>query len=151
VTVTVTQYVDDAGSTHIDGKQLASGLKGTTELRTLDWQPREHSDWLFGRVEGKSKFVTVEELAAFVQEALAQKWAVDDFLAQDWIEDESEKKGPNGETHVLNHVKADNGWFATQVWGFQMIGDERRYVRNVVVAKGDKFENFKMIYDFVSE
>ncbi|KAI3323456.1 hypothetical protein HD806DRAFT_87908 [Xylariaceae sp. AK1471] len=151
VTVAVKQYVDDSGTTHIDAEQTASGLKGTSELRTLDWQPREHSDWLFGRVEGRSKFITAEELTAFLQEALSQKWAVDDFLAQDWIEDENEKKGPKGEPYVLNHVKADRGWFATQVWGFQMIGDERRYVRNVVVAKEDKFENFKMIYDFVSE
>ncbi|RWA03769.1 hypothetical protein EKO27_g11331, partial [Xylaria grammica] len=104
-------------------------------------------DWLFGRVHGRSKFATPAELAALLApegEARKEGWVDSDFLAQDWLE-EGEGK------FVLNHVHADAGWFATQVWGFQEIGGERRYVRNVVVAKGDKFESFKMIYDFVSE
>lgn len=149
------QYTDDAGKVHVDIEQSASSLKGTTELRTADWEPHEHSDWIFGRVTGRTRFVTTDELSSLVSspggEAIAGKWTDGDSLASDWLEDESEKTGPNGASHILNHVRADAGWFATQVWGFQDIGGERRYVRNVVVAKGDQFENFKMIWDFVSE
>jgi hypothetical protein len=33
------------GTEHIDIAQtLTGGIKGTTELRTLDWQERQHSD-----------------------------------------------------------------------------------------------------------
>ncbi|KAI0534246.1 hypothetical protein GGR58DRAFT_483519 [Xylaria digitata] len=147
VTIQVKQYADEASVTHIDIEQSASGLTGTTENRALDWTAREHKDWLFGRVHGRSKFVSPAELAALLApegEARKEGWVDSDFLAQDWRDGEGDK-------FVLNHVRADAGWFATQVWGFQDIGGERRYVRNVVVAKGDKFESFKMIYDFVSE
>ncbi|KAI1752038.1 hypothetical protein F4782DRAFT_530981 [Xylaria castorea] len=153
ITIAATQYVDDAATSHIDIDQSASGLSSTHEARVLDWTGREHKDWLFGKVEGKSRFVTAAELASFVDEdgeARREGWIDSAFLAEDWIENqEGEGKGPKGETLILNYVKAEAGWFATQVWGFQDIGGERRYVRNVVVAKGSKFENFKMIYDFI--
>ncbi|KAI0546816.1 hypothetical protein F4679DRAFT_575241 [Xylaria curta] len=152
VTIVAKQYIDDAGTTHIDIDQSASGLSSTREARVLDWTGREHKDWLFGKVEGKSRFITADELASFVAEdgeARKEGWVDSASLAEDWIENqEAEGKGPKGETNILNHVKAEAGWFATQVWGFQDIGGERRYVRNVVVAKGDTFESFKMIYDF---
>ncbi|KAI8628030.1 hypothetical protein F5Y19DRAFT_150807 [Xylariaceae sp. FL1651] len=155
VTLHVKQYTDDASVPHIDVDQIASGgIKGTSENRTLDFQAREHSDWLFGRVTGQSKFVTAEELQALVApdgEPRTQGWIDDDFVAQDWIEADGEKTGPAGETHVYNLVKSvDKGWTVVQVWGFQMIGGERRYTRNIVCAKGDKFEKFKLIFDWVS-
>ncbi|KAJ2969911.1 hypothetical protein NUW58_g9857 [Xylaria curta] len=148
----VAQYADDSGTWHIDLEQSASGLTSTHERRALDWAGREHKDWLFGRVEGRSRWLSAAALAALVApdgEARTEGWADSAFLAEDWLEGEAEAKGPKGETHVLNHVKADGGWFATQVWGFQDVGGERRYVRNVVVAKGDKFVSFKLIYDFL--
>ena len=83
--------------------------------------------------------------ADLIEEAKREKWVDSDSLAEDWLEEEV-----GGEVkYILNHVKAEAGWTATQVWGFQMVGGERRYVRNVVVAKGDKFISFKMIYDFI--
>ncbi|KAI8947992.1 hypothetical protein F4801DRAFT_558631 [Xylaria longipes] len=150
--ISVTQYVDDGGVTHIDIDQSASGLSSTREARTLDWTAHAHKDWLFGQVEGKNRFISAADAAALVAadgEARRERWVDSAFLAEDWLEGEAEGKGPQGETHILGHVKAEAGWFATQIWGFQDIGGERRYVRNVVVAKGDKFESFKMIYDFV--
>ncbi|KAI0468754.1 hypothetical protein F4859DRAFT_202316 [Xylaria cf. heliscus] len=155
VTITVTQYVDESGVSHIDIDQSASGLTSTHEARVLDWTAREHKDWLFGRVAGQSRFISVAELAALVADddgqARKDGWVDSGFLAEDWIAGEGEAKGPKGEELVLNHVKADAGWVATQVWGFQDVGGERRYVRNVVVAKGEKFESFKMIYDYKPE
>ncbi|KAI6093450.1 hypothetical protein F4821DRAFT_220639 [Hypoxylon rubiginosum] len=142
--------------TRIDIQQVATaGVKGTAENRCLDYVFREHSDWLFGHVRGRTRWIGADELKALVAaggEALKGGWVEDDFVAQDWLEDEVEKGGPEGETHVLNHVESlDNGWTALQVWGFQDVGGERRYVRNIVVAKGGKFESFKMIYDWVPE
>ncbi|KAI0383755.1 hypothetical protein F5Y04DRAFT_249626 [Hypomontagnella monticulosa] len=164
VTLQVKQYqgVPTAPSTseepvtRIDIQQIATaGVKGTTENRCLDYVFREHSDWLFGHVQGRSRWIGAEELAAFVAEggeALKEKWVEDDFVAKDWLEGDAEKGGPKGETHVMNHVQSlDAGWTALQVWGFQSVGGERRYVRNIVVAKGDKFVNFKMVYDWVPE
>lgn len=149
VTITVKQYADaETGTTRIDIEQSASGLSSTNENRALDWSVRDHKDWLFGAVKGQSKFVSRADLAALVAapdgEARREGWADSDFLALDW------EDGGDGQ-YVLTHVVADAGWFATQAWGFQDVGGERRYVRNVVVAKGDKFENFKMVYDFISE
>ncbi|KAI1142872.1 hypothetical protein F5Y05DRAFT_366497 [Hypoxylon sp. FL0543] len=141
--------------TRIDIDQVASGIKGTTENRCLDYVFREHSDWIFGRVQGRSRWIGAADLAALVApdgEAVKGGWAKDDFVARDWLEGDAEKGGPDGETHILNHVQSlDNGWTALQVWGFQDIGGERRYTRNIVVAKGDKFVEFKMIYDWIPE
>ncbi|KAI1428136.1 hypothetical protein F5Y12DRAFT_733794 [Xylaria sp. FL1777] len=159
VTIVVKEYTEaDASGTptlHIDIEQTASGLSGTKEQRALDWVSREHKDFVFGRVDGRSRMVSGAELAALVAapdgEARRARWVDSDFLALDWLSEGGEEgEGGSGEV-VLNHVVADGGWFATQAWGFQEIGGERRHVRNVVVAKGEKFESFKMIYDFISE
>ncbi|KAI0818304.1 hypothetical protein GGR55DRAFT_674138 [Xylaria sp. FL0064] len=156
ITISVKQYVDaETGTPTIEIDQSASGLSSTKEMRKLDWTAREHKDFVFGRVEGKSKYISSAELTALVSadgEARKEGWADSDFLALDWLpENPGEGEGGEGGLFVLNHVVADAGWRATQVWGFQEIGGERRYVRNVVVAKEGKFETFKMIYDFVSE
>merc|ERR1712000_717432 len=47
---------------HIDIEQSASGLTSTHEKRCLDDVFREHSDWLFGTVKGKTKWVTLDEV-----------------------------------------------------------------------------------------
>ncbi|KAI0408864.1 hypothetical protein F4802DRAFT_299539 [Xylaria palmicola] len=160
ITLTIKHYIDEAGAgaTHIDIEQSASGLSSTHEARTLDWAAREHKDWLFGRVSGRSRYITRAELAALVApggEARDGNWVDSDFLTKDWLEEKTEGgEGGEGSSEaklVLSHVAADAGWFATQAWGFQTIGGERRHVRNLVVAKGDKFYSFKMIYDYLSE
>ncbi|KAE8332827.1 hypothetical protein BDV39DRAFT_199828 [Aspergillus sergii] len=44
--------------TNIDFNQTASGkLGGTTEKRTLSWEIKEHKDYIFGEVQGRSEFV----------------------------------------------------------------------------------------------
>ncbi|KAH9900451.1 hypothetical protein F4778DRAFT_738993 [Xylariomycetidae sp. FL2044] len=142
--------------THIDIQQVATGgLKGTNEERCLDFEFREHKDWLFGRVKGQSKWMSAEELQSIVaagSEAMTKGWIENDFLLKDWLLDDAEKTGPNGEPFIYNHVESlDAGWTGTQVWGFQTIGGERRYARNVVIAKDGTFVNFKMIYDWLPE
>lgn len=133
VTLHVRQYVSDEDQqTHIDIDQTATGgLKGTSEQRTLDNEWREHKDWLFGRVRGRSQFVTdIADDEAFLKKGWEQGTA-------EW---------------VYNCVESlDDGWTAKQTWGFQLVNGERRHVRNVLVAKEGKQAELKMVYDFVSD
>ena len=120
--------------------QVATGgLTGTTEHRCLDYHYRDHADWLFGNLRGRGKFMNVDEIE-------------DEFLKKGWIEGEAEATGPEGKSHVLSHVESvDNGWTATQVWGFQMIGGERKYARNIIVAKGSERVEMRLVYDWIGE
>ncbi|KAK4105400.1 hypothetical protein N658DRAFT_417558 [Parathielavia hyrcaniae] len=149
VTLQVKQYVgppsppsDPAGPevAHVEIEQTGTGgMKGTTEKRCLDSAFREHSDWLFGHVKGQSKWLAAANIT-------------DDFLKAGWLEGDAEKGGPNGETHLLSYVESiDSNWTATQVWGFKTIDGERKYVRNVVIAKGEERVELQLIYDWVSE
>ncbi|KAK4239068.1 hypothetical protein C8A03DRAFT_32866 [Achaetomium macrosporum] len=124
--------------THIEIEQTGTGgFKGTTEKRCLDYTFREHSDWLFGHVKGQTKFVAAEEVQ-------------DEFLKSGWLEGDEEKGGPNGETHVLSYVESlDNGWTATQIWGFKTIEGVRKYCRNVVIAKDGERVELQLVFDFL--
>ncbi|KEZ46449.1 Uncharacterized protein SAPIO_CDS0776 [Scedosporium apiospermum] len=124
--------------THIDIQQIATaGLKGTREERCLDNTFRPHSDWIFGSVRGQSRWISLEEVE-------------DEFLKKGWTIDDAEEAGPEGKKHVLSHVESvDNGWTATQIWGFQEVKGERRYVRNIVIKKGDKRVDMRLVYDYL--
>lgn len=137
ISLTVTQYQappkpphDSSDSfTHIDIDQSASGLTSTQENRCLDDTPREHTDWLFGTVRGRSKWLSLDEVE-------------DAYLKSGW---EVEGDGK----FILSHVDSvDNGWTATQIWGFQKVDGERRYCRKVVVAKGESRAQFRLVYDY---
>ena len=80
-----------------------------------------------------------------------EKRCIDDaFLARGWLEGDDEKAGPAGETHILSFVQSlDNGWTATQVWGFQEVSGERRYTRNIVIAKGSERVEIRLVYDYL--
>lgn len=125
-------------ATHIEIEQTGTGgIKGSTEKRCLDNNFRDHSDWLFGHVKGQSRWLTPADIS-------------DQFLNSGWLEDEEEKGGPNGETHLISHVESyDNGWTATQIWGFKMVEGVRKYCRNVVIAKGGERVELVLIYDFL--
>ncbi|KAF7548159.1 hypothetical protein G7046_g8771 [Stylonectria norvegica] len=140
ITLDVTQYQAPPKApntstdlvTHIDITQSASGLTSTQENRCLDDTFREHTDWLFGAVKGRTVWVRLADVE-------------DAFLKRDWL-----TEGEPDE-FVLSHVESQsNGWTATQIWGFQLVGGERKYVRHVLVVKGDKRVESKFVYDFVS-
>ncbi|KAG5929443.1 hypothetical protein E4U42_005910 [Claviceps africana] len=115
--------------THIDITQSASGLTSTQENRCVDDTVREHTDWLFGTVHGRTKWVSLDD----VQDA---------YLKNGW---EVEGDGSFIWSHVENH---DYGWTADQIWGFQLIDGERRYCRNIVVAKADQRAQFRLVYNY---
>ncbi|KAL6906847.1 hypothetical protein GGI43DRAFT_395947 [Trichoderma evansii] len=118
--------------THIDIEQSASGLSSTQENRCFDNFEREHSDWLFGTVKGRSRWAKLEEVE-------------DEFLKKGW-----EIEG-DGQFIVNSAKNEEKGWVADQVWGFQIVNGERRYCRNVVVTKGKERAQIRLVYDFNDE
>ncbi len=51
--------------------------------------------------------------------------------------------------HVQSYVEnKERGWTADQVWGFEEVNKERRYVRHVVVRKGDDWKLARLVYDY---
>ncbi|PTB69838.1 hypothetical protein BBK36DRAFT_17199 [Trichoderma citrinoviride] len=119
--------------THIDIVQSASKLSSTQENRCLDGFTRGHTDWLFGTVEGSSRWVSLDEVT-------------DEFLKKGW---EVEGEGKSFITNVAKN--AERGWVAEQVWGFQIVDGERRYCRHVVVTKGEERAQIRLVYDFDGE
>ncbi|KAI9755941.1 MAG: hypothetical protein M4579_004072 [Chaenotheca gracillima] len=138
ITLIVKQYEGDepGNPTHIDIQQVVTGgISGTTELRCLDWEFREHSDSIFGAVKGRSRWTKLEDVE-------------DDFLKNGWLEGEA--RGDRG--LVQSYVESkDNGWIANQIWGFEEIDGKRYYVRHVVVTKGEERKQARLVYDFKQE
>jgi len=152
ITLHVQQYVDDNGITHIDIEQSAIGLKGTTEKRELNWEESSHSDYVFGKLDGRSRWINLDTVSQPLPDyEVTEKEA--SFLSQGWIEDDSENGGPNGERHIDSFVRnKDNKWTARQIWGFQIINGERRYVRKAVVKSigGTDEYYLTLVYDRVA-
>lgn len=117
---------------HIDITQTASGLKSTQEDRCLDDFFRAHADWLFGKVRGKSSWVSLDDVD-------------DEFLKKGWLVEGDGK-------FIKSHVESeDNGWVAVQIWGFELINGERRYARHIVVTKKDERVQIRLVYDYLPE
>jgi hypothetical protein len=152
ITQHLKQYpdADDASITHIDFDQVVTGgLKGTTELRTLDWQYRPHSDQIFGSLKGRSRFNKVAALGEAVKEVRGGDEEDAKFLAEGW--DEETLAGEIVEAYVESD---DNGWVGVQAWGFATVTiggkEERRHVRNVVVKKGKNVKRIRLVFDWVA-
>ncbi|KAF1992048.1 hypothetical protein K402DRAFT_345665 [Aulographum hederae CBS 113979] len=143
ITLHITTYTDPADSSfHIDIVQPGVGnLGGTTEKRVLDSSEREHTDHIFGHVKGRSSWVTLEEVG--MEDKEDEAW-----LKEGWLEPKEEDEGKFVKSYVES---VGNGWTATQIWGFAMIGEERRYVRRAVVRKGPKVERVRLVYDYKGE
>jgi len=76
---------------------LTGGIKGTTELRSLDWVEHSHYDHIFGNVMGKSRRVKLAEIE-------------DEYLKTGWPEELVEEGLI--ESFVMSE---ENAWVATQV------------------------------------
>lgn len=57
----------------------------------------------------------------------------------------------NGKYIEVQVENAKVGWTAHQVWGFEEVDGQRRYVRHVVVRKGTNVERARLVYDFLGE
>jgi len=68
----------------------------------------------------------------------------DEYLAKDW-DQEGVKEGVV-ESYVVNEEK---GWSARQIWGFEVLNEEKRYVRHLKFQKDDVLLLRKLVYDYV--
>lgn len=152
---TITQLLTQNPITGDDGKPTAEiiieqvgtgGLKGTTERRVLDYHTRGHSDWLFGSVEGRTRYNT---LAGLTEENKGKPTEEDvKFLTEGWLPETQE--GEVVDAFVENEKSK---WSAWQIWGFAEIDGKRMLTRRFVVRRTDKDEviRIRMSYDWVGE
>lgn len=67
-----TTHTEMNDSTTITIQNTANGvIKGTTEIRHLDWQPREHRDYIWGHVRGRCGYKLTREVD---DERLRNEW-----------------------------------------------------------------------------
>jgi len=131
VTLTMRHFTDpDTGCERIDIKQSATGLQGTVQTRILDWAPRPHEDYIFGKVEGKTRRVQLSEID-------------DEVLKKGWTED-SIQKGL-----VQAHVESTQyGWTSELIWGFMEIDGERRHARRLTLTTPTLRLDKVIVYDY---
>lgn len=147
---TVTQHlktsVSDSGVTHITIEQMASGgIKGTTEEREFDWTYRDHSDWLFGNLKGKTRYNTLEK----VLEENKGKGDIEEdakFICEGWLPETTE--GDVVESYVDNQ---ENGWTGWQIWGFAEINGDRYFTRRFAIRKGKEVVRVRLVYEWAGE
>jgi len=138
ITLYVKHYKDDEGTEHIDIDQRGTGGIGSTELRTLNWEPRPVEDRIFGAIVGKSRRVKIEDVE-------------NEYLNKNWLADTLEHGAV--ESYVESDTpKSQTTWIANQIWGFADINGERRYVRRVYFTgpNGEIIEA-RLVYDYVGE
>ncbi|KAJ4372214.1 Cyclin-dependent kinases regulatory subunit (Cell division control protein cks1) [Neocucurbitaria cava] len=153
---TVTQHLKQSPTTGEDGQPstqitidqtITGGLKGSTEQRTLDWHYRGHTDWLFGTLEGRSRYST---LAKISEESKGKGVVEEDakYLVEGWLKETEE--GEIVESYVDNDGNKWTGW---QIWGFAEIGGERKLTRRFAIRKKDKNEvvRVRLVYDYAGE
>ena len=131
VTVTLSQYTDSEGRKHLDQEQLTTGGIRNFEDRIMDWQWTEKYNWIWGKVNGKSRYTKLGGIE-------------DAYLKEGWSKDCVE-----GEV-VEGYVESTtDGWTARQVWGFAEVEGERRHVRRILAKKaGWEDQRIRMVYDW---
>lgn len=88
----------DGGGGIITIQNIANmGLKGTTEIRHLDWQWREHRDYIWGQVRGRCGFKAMQDVA-------------DERLREGWLEETL-----RGECIQEDAAAGDESWESTMV------------------------------------
>lgn len=94
ITIYLKHYKDDAGVEHIDIDQtITGGIPASSEIRTLDWAPRDIEDTNFGHVIGRSRRIKVEDVDL---DFLKKGWTADTLehgLVQSYVESNTAKSG----------------------------------------------------------
>ncbi|KAL2132705.1 hypothetical protein VTI74DRAFT_3468 [Chaetomium olivicolor] len=55
-----------------------------------------------------------------------------------------------GHAAVVEIVESEvMGWTATSVWGFEVVGGERRFVKHNTAVKGEKAEKTRLVFDYL--
>lgn len=131
VDVTLKQYTCDEGLKHLDQEQLSTGGIRNFEDRVMDWEQGEKDNWIWGKVNGQSRYTTLDQIE-------------DEYLRDGWGQD-----CIDGEV-VEGYVESVTGtWRARQVWGFAEVDGERKHVRRILAQKpGQKDLRIRMVYDW---
>lgn len=139
VTLYANHYKDENGIEHVDTDQtLTGGVPGTTEERILDWTPRDHYDYVFGAVTGKSRRLKVDEIE-------------DKFLRDGWLPD-TQEHGVICSWIESDRERSGYSWTSYEVWGFEEIQGERHYTRHIRFTEkpGGKVVYARLVYDYYS-
>ena len=130
ITLTISQ--PNAHQYEVKQSVTSAAIPGTTEQYILDDQWRTNSDPFFGRVKGKAKWISMEELKGL------------DDIPEGW--DDSD----DGKLILAEGGSEDGKWSAFRVWGFRQVEGDRRWVQAVRVwnDKGEKIVG-NMVYDYV--
>jgi len=114
------------------------GVPGTTEERILDWTPRDHYDYVFGAVTGKSRRLKVDEIE-------------DKFLRDGWLPD-TQEHGVICSWIESDRERSGYSWTSYEVWGFEEIQGERHYTRHIRFTEkpGGKVVYARLVYDYYS-
>jgi len=161
-TLTISEYTDVDPTTsesvvRIDIAQtLTGGLAGTTEKRILSWAEREHKDYIFGHVVGRSRlFRGSKDEDGRVWPAVDMQTKHDDPKIEKFLRGEIHSDGSPAEGFLVEEPKSDmlgegeglwlqsfvrnvdSGWTAEQIWGFEMVNGKRFYTRRIVVTSAN--------------
>ncbi|KAF8634425.1 hypothetical protein AX15_000876 [Amanita polypyramis BW_CC] len=137
ITLAIKHYKDESGVEHIDIDQtFTGGIPGTSEQRTLWWKERQHSDYIFGHVVGKSRRCKAEDLH---DEFLTKGWTEDTYqhgLVQSYVESDTPRSGTT--------------WIADQTWGVENVDNERRYTRHIhFTGPEGQMIRARLVYDYL--
>ncbi len=131
VDVTLKQYTSPDGVQHLDQDQASTGGIKNFEDRVMDWEQGEKSNWIWGKVSGKSRYTKLDSIE---DEYLREGWSrdcVDGEVVEGYVESVTDK------------------WSATQIWGFAEVEGVRRHVRRILAKKpGSADLRIRMVYDW---
>ncbi|KAL2867589.1 uncharacterized protein BJX67DRAFT_387825 [Aspergillus lucknowensis] len=151
-------------------QSTTSGLPGTSEKRYIDWEERTQEDHIFGKCVVRARWICDSKNVngrtlpvVDIQTTLAEDENIVRFLAGEVGDDlrpsegflvekpQEVKEGQDGLWLQLFIRHVEGKWTAEQIWGFEMIGGERRYVRRVVVANAKGQHGLaRLVYSFES-
>lgn len=134
VDVTLKQYTTDDGLEHLDQEQLSTGGIRNFEDRLMDWEATEKYNWIWGQVNGRSRYTKLDQIE-------------DDYLRDGWSKDTIDGEIVEGYVESVTDT-----WIARQVWGFAEIDGQRRHVRKILAQKpGWEDLRIRMVYDWRCE
>lgn len=137
---------DGVPTTYIKIDQvLTGGIKSSPEHRTLDWTYREHTDFIFGAVRGRSRYSTLQK---FQQES-RETGATDEdikYMTEGWLEET--QQGDILESFISNEASK---WISWSVWGFAESGGERKLIKKFTVRRTDTgaVVRVRMVYEYL--
>ncbi|KAH8695656.1 hypothetical protein BGW36DRAFT_398820 [Talaromyces proteolyticus] len=140
-----------------------SGLPGINESRILDWSSSSQENHILGKSDVRARFIQGKrnsegnilpdlDLQIPVEHEMVKKFLIGEVLedgtpCEGFLVENPQEEGIWVQLYACSH-KA--GWTAEQVWGFEMINQERRYTRRLVVANRDgKFQLARLVYNFI--